>query len=72
NHLKELKAIDYSQKNATSLMGYGDLKDLQEINPSYPGLSDLIANIEINWGLREKATDDSAKEAAEEIALEAQ
>jgi len=72
NHLKELKQIDYSKKDATSLMGYGDLKDLQEINPAYPGLSDFIANIEINWGLREKATDDSAKEAAEEIALEAQ
>ena len=72
NHLKELKQIDYSKKDATSLMGYGDLKDLQEINPAYPGLSDFIANIEINWGLREKATDDSAKEAAEEIAQEAQ
>ncbi len=72
NHLKELKAIDYSQKNATSLMGYGDLKDLQEINPNYPGLSDLIANIEINWGLREKASDNSSKEEAEAIAVEAQ
>lgn len=33
---------------------YADLQDLYEINPSYPGLKDLIFNVEIEIGIRQK------------------
>ena len=68
----ELEKIDYSKRDAEALTAYADLQDLIGINPSYPGLSSLLFNAEIQMGLRERTADNSSKEAAEAIAQEAQ
>lgn len=40
---------------------YADLLDLYEINPSYAGLKQLIYDVEIEIGVRQKPVDNSAK-----------
>lgn len=50
---------------------YSDLVDLYEVNPDYPGLKDLIYNVEIELGLRKKPVDNSALVKANTLAKEA-
>lgn len=50
---------------------YSDLVDLYEVNPEYPGLKDLIYNVEIELGLRKRPVDNSAIVKANNLAKEA-
>lgn len=50
---------------------YTDLLDLYEINPNYPGLKQLIYDVEIEIGIRRKPVDTSSKQKAEELAAKA-
>lgn len=51
--LEELKAIDYTKRDATAQNGYSDLQDLNEISPNYPGLSDFMYKVELDLGLKQ-------------------
>lgn len=51
---------------------YTDLLDLYEIDPSYPGLKKLIADIELELGLRQKPVDKSHLEKSKKLAEQAQ
>jgi hypothetical protein len=44
----------------TQQQAYADLLDLYEINPSYPGLRNLIVQVEIDIGIRPKPIDQAA------------
>lgn len=46
----EKARADYQNKKNQNV-AYADLKDLYEINPSYPGLKQLIYNIEVDLGI---------------------
>ncbi|MBP3708995.1 MAG: hypothetical protein J6I73_01090 [Treponema sp.] len=50
---------------------YTDLLDLYEINPSYPGLSQLIYNVEIDLGIRQKPQDRTAITRSENLTSQA-
>nr|MCR5606455.1 hypothetical protein [Treponema sp.] len=50
---------------------YTDLLDLYAINPKYPGLKQLIYDVEIEIGIRRKPVDTSSKRKAEELAAKA-
>ncbi len=64
----EQARLDYKNKDK-QLEAYSDLRDLAEINPSYPGLKDLILEVEYEIGIKVRVTDtgksDSAKLLAE-------
>jgi hypothetical protein len=51
---------------------YTDLLDLYEINPSYPGLKQLIYNVEIDLGIRQKPVDRTALVRSKSLTAEAQ
>ena len=50
---------------------YTDLLDLYEINPSYPGLKQLIYNVEIDLGIRQKPVDRTALVRSKSLTAEA-
>lgn len=56
----------------TRQSAYLDLLDLYEINPDYPGLKQLIYDVEIAIGVRQKPVDNSAKTRSQNLAKEAQ
>lgn len=51
---------------------YTDLLDLQEINPSYPGLADFIYKVELALGIRVLPPDTTAIRESERLTAEAQ
>ena len=51
---------------------YTDLLDLYEINPSYPGLKNLIYNVELEIGIRQRPVDNSAAVKSVALTKEAQ
>ena len=51
---------------------YTDLLDLYEINPSYPGLRQLIYDVEIEIGVRQKPVDRSSLVKSKQLTAEAQ
>lgn len=51
---------------------YTDLLDLYEINPSYPGLKQLIYDVEIEIGVRQKPVDNSALVKSKSLSDQAQ
>ena len=51
---------------------YTDLLDLYEINPSYPGLKQLIYDVEIEIGVRQKPVDNSALVMSKSLSDQAQ
>lgn len=63
--------VNYKNKE-TQQQAYSDLLDLAEINPNYPGLKDLIYNIELEIGIRQKPVDNSALVKSNALTKEAQ
>lgn len=63
--------INYKSPD-TRQSAYLDLLDLYEINPDYPGLKQLIYDVEIAIGVRQKPVDNSAKTRSQNLAKEAQ
>ncbi|MBQ3825943.1 MAG: hypothetical protein II811_07395, partial [Spirochaetaceae bacterium] len=55
----------------TRQQAYADLLDLYEINPKYPGLKNLIYDIEIEIGIRPKPVDKAAQQRAEALTAQA-
>lgn len=60
----EQAKLDYKKKDK-QVQAYSDLKDLAEMNPSYPGLKELILEIEYEMGIKVRITDTSKSESAE-------
>ncbi len=67
----ELANADFSTGDSIAKQAYSDLLDLQEINPNYSGLNELIFNVEIKLGLRKLPVDNSSKEKAASLAAQA-
>lgn len=64
--------VNYKSSDAnTKQQAYSDLVDLYEINPDYPGLSDLIYQVQIELGLRKKPVDNSSLKKAQTLANQA-
>ncbi len=70
--ISELKGIDFSSKSVPAQEGYSSLLDLYEINPSYPGIKDLIYKAEVGLGLKRKPVENKNASKALKIASEAQ
>lgn len=51
---------------------YADLLDLYEINPKYPGLKDLIYNVELEIGIRKKPVTKVVSNKSQDLTKEAQ
>lgn len=69
----ETARVNYKAKDAeTKQQAYSDLVDLYEINPDYPGLKNLIYQVEIELGIRQKPVDNSALVKASSLAREAE
>ncbi|MCQ2585319.1 MAG: hypothetical protein MJ185_06985 [Treponema sp.] len=51
---------------------YADLLDLYELNPKYPGLKDLIYNVELEIGIRQKPVTKSVSNKSQDLTKEAQ
>ena len=83
NQIKDPKKFkdEFSQKiqaargmcksNETKQEGYANLLDYYELDPNYPGLKDIIYNVEIEIGIRQKPVDNSGKIKAERYIAEA-
>lgn len=63
----EQAKIDYKKKDK-QLEVYGELKDLAEMNPNYPGLKELILEIEYEIGIKVRITDTSKAESSKLLA----
>jgi hypothetical protein len=63
--------VDYRSPE-TRRRAYTDLLDLYEINPSYPGLRNLIAQVEIDIGIRARPVDQSALATSKTLTAQAQ
>lgn len=55
--------LDYKKKDK-QVQVYSDLKDLAEMSPDYPGLKELILEIEYEMGIKVRVTDTSKSESA--------
>jgi len=66
----EAKA-NYKDKNKAQ-ESYADLQDLYEINPKYPGLKDLIYNVELELGFRQKPVTKVVSNKSQDLTKEAQ
>lgn len=60
------------RNKAKAQESYADLQDLYEINPNYPGLKDLIYNVELEIGIRQKPVTNTASSRAVTLTREAQ
>ncbi|MFA6938474.1 MAG: hypothetical protein WCQ67_09605 [Treponema sp.] len=68
----EAARVNYKSNDATTKQqAYSDLVDLYEINPNYKGLKNLIYNVEIELGIRQKPVDNSSLVKAESLARQA-
>jgi HEPN domain-containing protein len=64
--------VNYKSNDANAKQqAYSDLVDLYEINPNYPGLKDLIYQVEIDLGLRKKPVDTTTLKRAVTLANQA-
>ncbi len=55
--IDELRNVNYSRNDSTAQEAYSDLQDLYALEPKYPGLSELIYQVELDLGLRKKVVD---------------
>lgn len=58
---------DYKKKDR-QVEVYNELKDLAEMNPKYPGLKELILELEYEMGIKVRITDTGKAESAELLA----
>ena len=69
------KRVDTARENykvtGKQQLSYTDLLDLYAINPSYPGLKQLIYNVEIDLGIRQKPVDRKALNLSKVLTAEA-
>lgn len=68
----QLKQVNYSSRSAMAQESYSTLLDLYEMNPSYPGLKNLLASAEIDLGLKPKPMTKVSTAGATKLANEAQ
>ena len=70
------KRVETARENYTvagrQQSSYTDLLDLYAINQSYPGLKQLIYNVEIDLGIRQKPVDRTALSQSKTLTVEAQ
>lgn len=66
-----LKKIDYSKKDTVAMDSYNDLLDLYEINANYPNLKSLIADVEMDLGMRARPVPQVDVSQAQVLAKEA-
>ena len=60
------------QSKETRQEGYANLLDYAELQPDYPGLKDLIYQVEIEIGIRQKPVDNSGANKARRLIADAQ
>ena len=60
------------QSKETRQEGYANLLDYAELQPDYPGLKDLIYQVEIDIGIRQKPVDNSGANKARRLIADAQ
>lgn len=60
------------QSKDTRQEGYANLLDYYELQPDYPGLKDLIYQVEIDIGIRQKPVDNSGVTRAHRLLTQAQ
>ncbi len=65
------KKVEDSKKNKNRQEAYANLTDLRQINPSYPGLDDLILKLEYETGIRAKPIQNTAKTQAKNLVAQA-
>lgn len=65
------KKVEDAKKSKNRQEAYATLSDLREINPSYPGLSDLILNLEYETGIRARPIQNTAKTQAKNLVAQA-
>lgn len=70
--VQELMQVNYAKRNSYAQESYSSLLDLYEMNPTYPGLKEIIENAEYAMGLKQKAADKTEKAQATKLAKEAQ
>ncbi len=62
---------NYKDKNKQQ-ESYADLLDLSEINPNYPGLKDLIYNVELEIGIKQRPVTKVVSNKSQDLTKEAQ
>lgn len=60
------------QRKDSQQEGYANLLDYYDIEPNYRGLKDLIYQVEIDIGIRQKPVDNSGQKRADKLFAEAQ
>ncbi len=60
------------KSNDTRQEGYANLLDYYELNPSYKGLKDLIYQVEIDIGIRQKPVSNTGANRAKKLVADAQ
>ena len=69
---QKIEAARFMCKNQESRReGYSNLLDYYALEPSYPGLKDLIYQTEIEIGIRQKPADNSSQKQAQNLYAEA-
>lgn len=69
--VSSFKKINYSKRDALAMDSYNELLNLYEINPSYQGLKNMIQDIEIDLGLKQKPVSNTNIQKAQNLANEA-
>lgn len=69
--VKSLSETNFSEKNIVAQENYNNLLDLDELNPNYPGLKNILVEAEIALGLRQKIIPDSKIKRSLEISNDA-
>ena len=70
---QKIKSARQMCKNKeTQQEGYANLLDYYQLEPNYPGLKDLIYQVEIDIGIRQKPVDNSATTKARRLVNDAQ
>ena len=65
-------AVALCKNRETQQEGYANLLDYYKLDPNYPGLKDLIYDIEIEIGIRQKPVDNSGKIQGQKYVKEAE
>ena len=60
-----------SKDKSKMVQAYSDLCDLQKIKPNYPGLAEIILDLEYKLGKRVKPIDNSVKKEAQALVVQA-
>ena len=69
---KVQSAIAQSKNKDTKAQAYNTLTDYYNLNPDYKGLKDIIYNLEIELGMRQKPVDNSAAARSTRLTNQAQ